>query len=128
MKLRGWGIAVALAAFSAGPWTLAQTQDPGQTQAPTQTQAPSQTQTPTHDPDNGQPKASDVQNAPAQAPAALPTQDDSQIKHDGGVADVDAVGNRNVGCTRGMGNWYTWKAKWRGAGCMRSRLRRRSSW
>jgi predicted Zn-dependent protease len=48
-----------------------------------------------------------VQNAPAQAPAALPTQDDSQIKHDGTVTDVDAVGNRNVGCTRGMGNWYT---------------------
>jgi len=23
------------------------------------------------------------------------------------VTDVDAVGNRNVGCTRGMGNWYT---------------------
>jgi beta-barrel assembly-enhancing protease len=101
MKLRWLAIAVAMAAFSAGPWTLAQTQNPGQTQTP------SQTQTPTHDPDNGQPKAGDVQNAPPQAPAALPTQDDSQIKHDGSEADVDAVGNRNVGCTRGMGNWYT---------------------
>jgi beta-barrel assembly-enhancing protease len=101
MKLRWSATAVALAAFSAGPWTLAQTQDPGQTQTP------SQTQTPTHDPDNGQPKAADVQNAPQQAPAALPTQDDSQIKHDGTETDVDAVGNRNVGCTRGMGNWYT---------------------
>jgi predicted Zn-dependent protease len=48
-----------------------------------------------------------MQNAPAQAPAALPTQDDSQIKHDGGEADVDAVGNRNVGCGRGVGNWYS---------------------
>jgi predicted Zn-dependent protease len=48
-----------------------------------------------------------MQNAPAQPPAALPTQDDSQIKHDGTKDDVDAVGNRNVGCTRGMGNWYT---------------------
>jgi predicted Zn-dependent protease len=103
MKLRWLAISAALAASSAGPWTLAQTQDPGQTQ----TQTPTQTQAPTQDPDKGQPKAADVQNAPKQAPAALPTQDDSQIKHDGGEADVDAVGNRNVGCTRGMGNWYT---------------------
>jgi predicted Zn-dependent protease len=48
-----------------------------------------------------------MQNAPPQAPAALPTQDDSQIKHDGTKTDVDAVGNRNVGCGRGVGNWYT---------------------
>ncbi len=85
MKLRWLAIAVALAAFSAGSWTLAQVSDQ----------------------DKDQPKSGDVQNAPAQAPAALPTQDDSQIKHDGTKADIDAVGNRNVGCTRGMGNWYT---------------------
>src|SRR6202050_5136162 len=118
MKSRWLAISVALAAFSAGPWILAQTQTPGQapTQAPSQTptqpqtpatQTPTQTQPPTHDPDNGQPKASDIQNAPKQAPAALPTKDDDQIKHDGSEADVDAVGNRNVGCKRGMGNWYT---------------------
>src|SRR5450631_3674338 len=98
MKLRWLAIAVGLAAFSAGPWTLAQTQNPSQNP---------QTQTPTSDPDAGQPKAGDVQNAPKQAPAALPTADDSQIKHDGGKTDVDAVGNRNVGCGRGVGNWYT---------------------
>jgi predicted Zn-dependent protease len=102
MKLRWFAIALALAAFSAVPFTQAQTQNPGQ--SPTQTPT---SQAPTHDPDQGQPKASDVQNAPAQAPAALPTQDDSQIKHDGGKTDVDAVGNRNVGCGRGVGNWYT---------------------
>jgi predicted Zn-dependent protease len=99
MKLRRLAISVALAAFSAGPWTLAQAQNPGQT--------PTQTQPPTSDPDQGQPKAGDIQNAPAQPPANLPSQDDSQIKHDGTKTDVDAVGNRNVGCTRGMGNWYT---------------------
>ncbi|HTA50649.1 MAG TPA: M48 family metallopeptidase [Verrucomicrobiae bacterium] len=97
MKSRWFTISVVVAAFSAVPWTLAQTQNPGQTQ----------TQAPTQDPDQGQPKATDVQNAPKQAPAALPTQDDSQIKHDGGEADVDAVGNRNVGCGRGVGNWYS---------------------
>jgi predicted Zn-dependent protease len=105
MKLRRLAISVALAAFSAGPWTQAQTPDPNQTQ--TQTPSQTQTQTPTQDPDSGQPKAAEVQNAPKQAPAALPTQDDSQIKHDGTKTDVDAVGNRNVGCGRGVGNWYT---------------------
>jgi len=135
MKSRWLAISVALAAFSAGSWTVAQTQaptqypgqsqspsvqpapgqNPGQTPSdpttsptPTQTQTPRDTQqTPSHDPDNGQPKASDVQNAPKQAPAALPTKDDDAIKHDGTKTDVDAVGNRNVGCGRGVGNWYT---------------------
>jgi beta-barrel assembly-enhancing protease len=96
MKFRWLAGAVALLAFSAAPWTLAQTQgqDP-------------QSQSPTSDPDQGQPKAGDVQNAPKQDPAALPTKDDEQIKHDGGKNDVDAVGNRNVGCGRGVGNWYS---------------------
>jgi len=85
MKLRWLAISAVLAAFSAGPWTMAQVQDQ----------------------DKNQPKAGDVQNAPAQPPANLPTQDDSQIKHDGTKTDVDAVGNRNVGCGRGVGNWYS---------------------
>jgi beta-barrel assembly-enhancing protease len=98
MKLRWLAIATAAAAFGLASLTQAQTQ----TQNPPQSQPPATT-----DPDQGQPKAGDVQNAPKQAPAALPTQDDSQIKHDGGKTDVDAVGNRNVGCGRGVGNWYS---------------------
>src|ERR1700687_3827128 len=98
MKLKWLAIAVGLAAFGAAPWTLAQTQTSGQGQTP-QGQVRNQ--------DKGQPKASDVENAPKQAPAALPTADDSDIKHNGGKTDVDAVGNRNVGCGRGVGNWYT---------------------
>src|SRR5579863_9869449 len=85
MKLRWLAIAAATAALSAGPWSLAQVSDE----------------------DKDQPKSGDVQNAPKQTPAALPTADDSAIKHDGGKTDVDAVGNRNVGCGRGVGNWYT---------------------
>ncbi|MGA7217308.1 MAG: M48 family metallopeptidase [Candidatus Sulfotelmatobacter sp.] len=115
MKSRWLAISVVVAAFGAGPWTFAQTQQPNQTPGQNPNQTPTQTQTqtpttqtqPTQDPDKDQPKAADIQNAPKQAPAALPTQDDSQIKHDGTKDDVDAVGNRNVGCTRGMGNWYT---------------------
>jgi len=117
MKLRWLATTVAVAAFSASPWIVAQTapgQSPGQNpQSPT-TQTPQQTpqqappsQVPTSDPDAGQPKASDIQNAPKKGPEALPTQDDSQIKHNGGKTDVDAVGNRNVGCGRGVGNWYS---------------------
>src|ERR1700694_3521387 len=85
MRLRWLASAVVSSAFSAGPWTLAQVSDQ----------------------DKDQPKFGDVQNAPKQPPASLPTADDSQIKHDGGNADVDAVGNRNIGCGRGVGNWYT---------------------
>jgi predicted Zn-dependent protease len=85
MKYRWLAIAIALAAFSAGPWTQAQVQDQ----------------------DKDQPKASDSDGKPAPPPAALPTADDSQVKHDGTKTDVDAVGNRNVGCGRGVGNWYT---------------------
>jgi len=85
MKLRWLAIATAVAAFSVGSWTFAQVSDE----------------------DKDQPKSGDVQNAPKQAPATLPTADDSQIKHDGGKTDVDAVGNRNVGCGRGVGNWYS---------------------
>ena len=85
MKVKWLAIIVGLAAFSVGPWTFAQVSDQ----------------------DKDQPKSGDVQNAPKQAPASLPTADDSQIKHNGGKTDVDAVGNRNIGCGRGVGNWYT---------------------
>src|ERR1700692_359950 len=111
MKLRWLAIAAAIAAFSPLPGTQAQTQNPGQTptqtQAPTQTQTQTQSQPPAQDPDKDQPKAADVQNAPKQAPAALPTKDDDAIKHDGTKTDGEPVGNRNVGCGRGVGNWYT---------------------
>jgi beta-barrel assembly-enhancing protease len=99
MKFRWLAIAIGMAAFSAALRTFPQTQNPSQN--------PPQTQTPTTDPDQGQPKVGDVQNAPKPAPAALPTQEDSQIRHNGGKADIDAVGNRNVGCGRGVGNWYS---------------------
>jgi len=93
MKLRWLASAVAIAAFSAGPWMFAQNQ--------------TQTQNPNPDQDQNKPKAADVQNAPTPPPAALPQTDDNDLKHDGGKRDVDAVGNRNVGCGRGVGNWYT---------------------
>jgi beta-barrel assembly-enhancing protease len=38
------------------------------------------------------------------APASIPDHDKA---HRGGLKDVSAIGNRNVGCGRGMGNWYS---------------------
>ena len=42
--------------------------------------------------------------APADDP---PTSKPVNAKHDGGINDLDAIGNRNVGCGRGIGNWYS---------------------
>lgn len=44
----------------------------------------------------------------AQAPpsASKPVEPSAtKVKHDGSIDDLDAIGNRNVGCNRGMGNW-----------------------
>ncbi len=44
---------------------------------------------------------------------AVPTAADSaetppvKIYHDGSIHDISAIGKRNVGCGRGLGNWYT---------------------
>jgi predicted Zn-dependent protease len=39
-------------------------------------------------------------------PAPVQPADPDKVKHDGGKADVDAIGNRKVG-GRGVGNWYS---------------------
>ena len=40
---------------------------------------------------------------------APPTPTAPAIKayHDGSIRDIEAIGNRNIGCNRGMGNWYS---------------------
>jgi predicted Zn-dependent protease len=35
------------------------------------------------------------------------TKDDDSFYHGSGINDVNAIGNRNVGCNRGMFNWYS---------------------
>ena len=30
-----------------------------------------------------------------------------KAKHDGSINDLEAIGNRNVGCGRGLSNWYS---------------------
>ena len=43
------------------------------------------------------------------SPVFAQTPNDKPVKsyHDGSIRDLDAVGNRNVGCGRGLGNWYS---------------------
>jgi predicted Zn-dependent protease len=81
MKFRQVAIAVTLLSFAVSTWAFGQDKTTDQTD----------------------PKASSTQSAPPM----VPQKDDSSIKHDGGKTDVGAVGNRNVGCSRGMGNWYS---------------------
>jgi predicted Zn-dependent protease len=92
MKLRLLIFAAALLAFSnAAPWSFSQDPVP-QDPAPTGPTASSTT------------AASNP--APTPKVTAEPA-DPDKVKHEGGKTDVDAVGNRNVGCNRGMGNWYS---------------------
>jgi predicted Zn-dependent protease len=49
---------------------------------------------------------------PAVAPSAVTPPDQplpqaAKTYHDGSLRDIDAIGNRKVGCDRGIGNWYS---------------------
>ncbi len=53
-------------------------------------------------------KAKDKDATDAAAPeAVIQEADPSKVKHDGGKDDIEAIGNRNVGCNRGFTNWYS---------------------
>ena len=87
MKLRLLALTVALLACSyATPRSFSQ--DRGGTQ-------PSDTAS-----DSAAPKSSPT------SPSTIQPADPDKVKHDGGKTDVEAVGNRNVGCKTGLGNWY----------------------
>src|SRR5579863_7008713 len=48
--------------------------------------------------------------APAPASVTAPTEPQpkaAKTYHDGSLRDIDAIGNRKVGCDRGIGNWYS---------------------
>ncbi len=62
-------------------------------------------------------KDKDKDKAPAAADSSTPTANGpsantvepsaTKTPHDGSINDIDAIGNRNVGCAKGMGNWYS---------------------
>src|SRR5580704_3092262 len=48
--------------------------------------------------------------APTPTPVTAPTEPPpkaAKTYHDGSLRDIDAIGNRKVGCDRGIGNWYS---------------------
>jgi len=53
--------------------------------------------------DNSAPSSAASATPDSAAPASKPV----KMHHDGSIRDIDAVGNRNVGCGRGIGNWYS---------------------
>ena len=54
-----------------------------------------------------------AQDQPSADPGAVPTSTVAPLPkaaktyHDGSLRDLDAIGNRKVGCDRGLGNWYS---------------------
>jgi len=51
----------------------------------------------------GSPASTTPDSTPSTQTNAKPV----KLHHDGSIRDIDAVGNRNVGCVRGIGNWYS---------------------
>src|SRR5581483_2126583 len=45
--------------------------------------------------------------ADAGAAGTAKSSDNVKTYHDGSIRDIAAIGNRNVGCGRGFGNWYS---------------------
>jgi hypothetical protein len=65
-------------------------------------------------PDNQAPADKDDSGNPALAEKGTAAKDDQKAQkdnldfpHDGKIDDINAIGNRNVGCNKGMGNWYS---------------------
>ncbi|HXU15697.1 MAG TPA: M48 family metallopeptidase [Terriglobales bacterium] len=78
MRLRAIGLTATLLAFVAAPFTYGADKDKSKETTPT-----------------------------AAPPAASAIEPSGKVSHDGGKDDIDAIGNRNVGCAKGMGNWYS---------------------
>jgi len=97
MRSRFLALVAMLLVFGLGSTaSWAQDQSSSGSSAPPAESAPPQST------DTAAPAKDGKQPKPAIEPA-----DPEKVKHDGGKNDVEAVGNRNVGCNRGMGNWYS---------------------
>src|SRR5215467_1078398 len=86
MRFRAIVLSAALLAFAYLPTASVAADNSDKDQSTTQTASPAPPTTP------GAP----VPNEPSA----------TKTPHDGGIDDVDAIGNRNVGCAKGVGNWY----------------------
>jgi predicted Zn-dependent protease len=48
-----------------------------------------------------------IASLPTTTSATAPLPKAAKTYHDGSLRDIDAIGNRKVGCDRGLGNWYS---------------------
>ena len=80
----------------------------GSTVGQTTTTFPSGTSAPSAPQTGGASSDATSQNDSSQPPSnpVIQEPDPSQVKHNGGKDDVDAIGNRKIG-GRGLGNWYS---------------------
>lgn len=78
MNIRSIALSAALLAFALAPFSYGADQDKSKETMPT-----------------------------AAPPAASTIEPSGKVPNDGGKDDIDAIGNRNVGCAKGMGNWYS---------------------
>ena len=83
MKLRLMALSAVLLTFSFAPATFAADKDKN---------------------DNSNNSNSKDQSTPAASTPVEPSA--TKVAHDGSRDDIEAIGNRNVGCAKGMGNWY----------------------
>jgi predicted Zn-dependent protease len=51
--------------------------------------------------------SSDPSASPAATTSSTTPPKAAKTYHDGSLRDIDAIGNRKVGCDRGVGNWYS---------------------
>ncbi len=119
MKSRAYLLSFPLFLLCLLPIAAAQTnQTPSSTQ-PTQAQTTQPTQTQASTPDSTQqqpaqqpvstgqaPPPADTQPAASQTSTATATPSATSEKHDGGINDIDAIGNRKMGGGK-LGNWYS---------------------
>jgi predicted Zn-dependent protease len=97
MKFRLLVLSTALLCYA--PWAFSQA--PTSSTPPEPSASTTTASTSTDQPDSATPEKG------ATLPEVVKEPDPSQVKHEGGKNDVEAVGNRNVGCNRGFGNWYS---------------------
>jgi beta-barrel assembly-enhancing protease len=81
------------------------TPTPGTTTTQPNPRAPQGTP-PTVDPTTASTPAPNPDKDAQKQPSVVVQPDEEQVKHDGSKADVNAIGNRNVG-KRGLGDWYS---------------------
>lgn len=108
MKLRAYLLSFPLSLLCLLSVAVGQTtQSPAGTQQPTDAQASTQQQPAQQPVATGQaPPPADTPAPASQTSTPIATPSATSEKHDGGINDIDAIGNRKIGGGK-LGNWYS---------------------